>query len=406
MDASYRAQRPLLHRISGLIFRPGIGKAFLVIVGLLPAMALLADIQRFAVNVPFMDDWQFVPLLERAMNGTLTFQELWAPHDEHRLLLPRMIIIASMFASHGDYRVQCFITFAVVAIISACLLWLMVRLNGYKSSVLCTWALANIALFSPIQFHNWLWPMQFAYFLPYAFLALCFCTLYARIPALPKFVLAAVFALAGNFSFVQGNLIWPAALPVILFAPDILRTGVRRNFAMAWVVLGTLAVTLYFWGLEHNSAASDYAYGHDGVQPTMSTLHQFEERPGYTLAHMGRFILSMFGNSVVRGFPVSDNLVFSRICGAMVVVLAFRSRSSLVARAVPAPRAALGVPSVVHLSYGSLRLRRSRLARRRPAADSTLRDLWHVLHRVTHRPSLVRSFWSARRFVLLSIGFC
>ena len=85
------------------------------------------------------------------------------------------------------------------------------------------WLLANIALFSPIQFHNWLWPMQFAYFLPYTFLALCFSTLYARIAVLPKFVLAVLFALAGNYSFVQGNLIWPAALPVILFAPDIRR---------------------------------------------------------------------------------------------------------------------------------------------------------------------------------------
>jgi len=322
MDASFGAQRPLLHRISALIFRPEIGKALLVVIGLLPAMVLLADINRFAVNVPFMDDWQFVPLLEKARNGTLTFQELWAPHDEHRLLLPRMIIIASMFSSRGDYRVQCFITFAVVAIISACLLWLMVRLNGNKSSVVCTWALANVALFSPIQFHNWLWPMQFAYFLPYTFLALCFCSLYARISPLPKFVLAAVFALAGNCSFVQGNLIWPVALPVILFAPDILRKGVRRNFAIAWVVLGALAVTLYFRGLEHNSAASDYAYGHDGVPPTMSTLHQFQERPAYTVARMGRFVLGMFGNSVARGFPVADNLVFSRICGAIVFILA------------------------------------------------------------------------------------
>jgi hypothetical protein len=141
------------------------------------------------------------------------------------------------------------------------ILAILAHMGRFISSVLCTWALANIALFSPIQFHNWLWPMQFAYFLPYAFLALCFCTLYARIPALPKFVLAAVFALAGNFSFVQGNLIWPAALPVILFAPDILRKGVRRNFAMAWVVLGALAVTLYFRGLEHNSAASEIHAG-------------------------------------------------------------------------------------------------------------------------------------------------
>ena len=285
-------------------------------------MALLADIYRFAVNVPFMDDWQFVPLLEKATNGTLTFQELWAPHDEHRLLLPRIIIIVSMFATGGDYRAQSYITFAVVAIISSCLLWLMIRLNGNRNSVFGIWTLANIALFSPIQFHNWLWPMQFAYFLPYTFLALCFCTLYARIAVLPKFVLAVLFALAGNYSFVQGNLIWPAALPVILFAPDILRKGVRRNFAIAWVIVGVLAVTLYFWGLEHNSAWPDYAYGHKGVPPTMSTLHQLNEQPVNTVFRMGRFILSMFGNSIARGFPVASNLVFSQISGAIVLILA------------------------------------------------------------------------------------
>ena len=260
--------------------------------------------------------------MERAKNGTLTFQELWAPHDEHRLLLPRIIIIVSLFATGGDYRAQSFITFSVVAIISACLLWLMVRLNGSKNSVLWTWVLANIALFSPIQFHNWLWPMQFAYFLPYTFLALCLCALYARVPALPKFVLAAIFALAGNWSFVQGNLIWPAALLVILFARDILRKGVRRNFAVAWVLLGTVAVTFYFWGLEHNSAAPDYAYGHEGVPPTMSTLRELHEHPANTVLRMGLFILGMFGNSIARGFPVADNLVFTQICGAIVLTLA------------------------------------------------------------------------------------
>jgi hypothetical protein len=126
----------ILRRVSILIFRPEIGRALLVLIGLLPAIALLADIHRFAVNVPFMDDWQFVPLLEKARNGTLTFQELFAPHDEHRLLLPRIIIIASMFAAGGDYRAQSYITFAVVAVTSGCLLWLMIRLNGKSNSVL------------------------------------------------------------------------------------------------------------------------------------------------------------------------------------------------------------------------------------------------------------------------------
>ncbi|HEY5743589.1 MAG TPA: hypothetical protein VIS99_13725, partial [Terrimicrobiaceae bacterium] len=201
-----------------IVFHPNFGKGVLIFLGVLPALYLLADIHSFTVNVPFMDDWQFVPLLEKTSEGTLTFQDLWAPHDEHRLLLPRIIIIISMFATGGDYRVQTYITFMVVAVISVCLLWLMVHLNGSRMSVLWAWVLANIALFSPIQFHNWLWPMQFAYFLPYTFLALCLCTLYARMATLPKFLLAAAFALAGNYSFVQGNLIWPAVLPVILFA--------------------------------------------------------------------------------------------------------------------------------------------------------------------------------------------
>jgi hypothetical protein len=227
-----------------------------------------------------------------------------------------------MFATGGDYRVQCFIAFSVVVVISICLLWLMVRLNGNRHSVLGAWVLANIALFSPIQFHNWLWSMQFAYFLPYTCLALCLCALYARIAALPKFILAAVFALAGNYSFVQGNLIWPAVLPLILFAPEILAKGRRKNFAIAWVVLGALSMTFYFWGLEHNSAGPDYAYGHEGVPPTMSTFRLLQEHPVQTLSRMGRFVLAMFGNSVARGFPVADNLVFAHICGAIVLGLA------------------------------------------------------------------------------------
>ena len=99
--------------ISLILLQPNLARSLLILLGVLPAAFLLADIHSFAVNVPFMDDWQFVPLLEKAKNGTLTFGQVWAPHDEHRLLLLRFIIIASMFASGGDYRVQSFITFSL-----------------------------------------------------------------------------------------------------------------------------------------------------------------------------------------------------------------------------------------------------------------------------------------------------
>ena len=378
-----------------IIFRPIVGKVLLVFLGVLPALVLLADIRAFAVNIPFMDDWQFVPLLEKAKNGTLTFQELFAPHDEHRLLLPRIIIIASMFATGGDYRAQSYITFAVVAVVSICILWLMMRLNGSRNSVLLAWGLANVALFSPIQFHNWLWPMQFAYFLPYTFLALCFCTLYIRIPALPKFVMAAVFALAGNFSFVQGNLIWPAVLPLILFAPGILAKGARRNFAVAWVFLGALAVTLYFWGLEHNSAAPEYAYGHKGIPPTMSTLRLLREHPANTISRMGLFILGMFGNSVSARFSrlkqsyLQPNLRLDcSHCGRD------RARGGLAARAVSQSRASVGLPASVHFSHGGLGMRWAGMAQRRPTAYSSLHDLRRVVRRFSDCFALFSLFQS------------
>jgi hypothetical protein len=78
-------------------------------------------------------------------------------------------------------------------------------LNGERFGVWVTWFLANIALFSPIQFQNWLWPMQFAYFLPYTFLALSLWALYLPIGAGKKFALAAACALAGNYCLVCGR---------------------------------------------------------------------------------------------------------------------------------------------------------------------------------------------------------
>jgi hypothetical protein len=54
----------------------------------------------------------------------------------------------------------------------------------------------------------------------------------------------------------------------------------------------------------------------------MSTFHQLQEHPADTILRMDRFILGMFGNSISRGFPVADDLVFSYVCGAIVLMLA------------------------------------------------------------------------------------
>ena len=70
-------------------------------------------------------------------------------------------------------------------------------------------------------------------FLPYTFLVLSTCALYSQVGTGWKFALAAASAVAGNYSFVQGNLIWLVTLPLILWAPGVLEERTRRKFVVS-----------------------------------------------------------------------------------------------------------------------------------------------------------------------------
>ncbi len=61
---------------------------------LAPLVFLLCVIFKYAVAVPYWDQWELVPLLEKMDAGGLTFHDLWAQHNEHRILFPKIIMLA------------------------------------------------------------------------------------------------------------------------------------------------------------------------------------------------------------------------------------------------------------------------------------------------------------------------
>jgi len=65
-----------------------------LVLALVPLAFLLCVVARYAVPVPYWDQWEFVPLLEKTYHGQLTFHDLWAQHNEHRILFPRIIMLA------------------------------------------------------------------------------------------------------------------------------------------------------------------------------------------------------------------------------------------------------------------------------------------------------------------------
>ena len=63
------------------------------ILALLPLAFLIWVVVQYAVVVPYLDQWELVPLLEKTYHGELTFHDLWAQHNEHRLIFPQIIML-------------------------------------------------------------------------------------------------------------------------------------------------------------------------------------------------------------------------------------------------------------------------------------------------------------------------
>ena len=66
---------------------------------LLPPSYLLYLIARWGVDLPFWDQWEFVPLLEKMAGADLQLQDLTARHNEHRIFFPRLVMLALAWLS-------------------------------------------------------------------------------------------------------------------------------------------------------------------------------------------------------------------------------------------------------------------------------------------------------------------
>ena len=64
------------------------------ILALVPFAFLLFVVLTCAVMVPYWDQWDMVPLLEKTCHGELTFHDLWAQHNEHRIFFPKIIMLS------------------------------------------------------------------------------------------------------------------------------------------------------------------------------------------------------------------------------------------------------------------------------------------------------------------------
>ena len=214
---------------------------------LIPVVLLIGFVANFSVNVPIDDEWRLANLFEKIAAGNINFNDFWALHSNHRIVFPKIIIAVLAFASQWNinYQLCLSIGLAVITFIAMYSLSSMQVKNAGDN----LWHLANIftciLLCSLVQYENWLWGFQLAWFL----VNLCFVSaVYALLSnhkLLPyiKISIAAVFCFIASFSLAQGLLSWLAAIPAVVALEG--NVVEKRKRLILWILLFFATCAIY-----------------------------------------------------------------------------------------------------------------------------------------------------------------
>ena len=139
------------------------GHGVLWLLAFAPALACALLVAQYAVDVPLGGDWARADLLERgqAASGGLDL----------RGAIPRLLALANLRFFGNDLRLEMALAWALVLATAFCVHGLLRRTLGSGGALYGVTFLANLLLFSPLQWENLLWADRALFFLPTA--ALC-----------------------------------------------------------------------------------------------------------------------------------------------------------------------------------------------------------------------------------------
>jgi hypothetical protein len=183
----------------------------------LPAILLAILIAKYGVDCPHYDEWVAVaPLFERMDAGTLRLGDFFALHNEHRHMLPRMVLFTLGRLTHWNVRAESFLTlFLFIGLAANC--WQLLRTTGWRPSATThgLFLLMSLLIFSTVQHENLLWGFQSVFVMAILFVAAgCWLTLAVRAPW--NFPVAMALATASTFSIASGFVCWLVLAPLLL----------------------------------------------------------------------------------------------------------------------------------------------------------------------------------------------
>jgi len=209
-----------------------------------------------AVNVPFADEWRFVPWVLDYAAGELALADLWAPHNEHRLVLPQIVLLALVEPTGFDLRVGVLLSWLCVGGVL-----LLVHRLALATAPAAVWVvlLGAALLLTPAAWEVWTW--GWAVQIPMVLLAavVCAAVLARWRGGVAQTALLAAAGVTGALSFAAGLALLPLCAVTLLAVGGGVPMARRWRHAGALGLAGALLLVVYLYGLPMGGGA--------GLQP-------------------------------------------------------------------------------------------------------------------------------------------
>ena len=205
---------------------------------------------------PYMDEWWVVyQLATGATPRSLSW--LWSQQNEHRILIPRLLVVLDLYA-FGARNISLFLFTFVIQLAHWLILAIAARrwFTGPRALLWTIQGLLGCCLFRSIQIENFVWAFQFSFILAFFLATLAFISILlvdeTKRPVI-FIALAVIFPILAMASLASGLLIWPILLLLCLWQ------RIRRSTFLLLLVSGVFSFFVYFNGYNTPSYLSSPA---------------------------------------------------------------------------------------------------------------------------------------------------
>ncbi len=188
--------------------------ASLLVAACVIAVDNVATVMTWHVPVPFSDEWIQLPgmigLHDAGFPAGRVLSYLWAQHNEHRIVVPRIIYLMDMtlFGYRGYFPIVCIFVFQLL--LAGMLAWLFVGKRRYSWETFLLVSLALVAAFNLVQWENFASTFQTSFVGCFAF-SVAALVLYAKHALTGRALYlwcTILFAMLASLSLASGLFVW------------------------------------------------------------------------------------------------------------------------------------------------------------------------------------------------------